>query len=148
MVGEGGEVVEVEVLERLDRREMRCPDPHRRARGLTVGELALQDGGEVFLVWPVLLAGPAAEVFPDPPGRGGLCGRGLPRPARSWGSLAPGRDRRSWKRSARSSSSRWVSSCFFRCGDGGRGIEIDAEESVVVRERADRDRVTIRMPAR
>ena len=64
---EAGQVVEVKVLEGLDRGEMGGADPHRGARGLAFGELALQDGGEVFLVGPVLPAGVVGELFPHPP---------------------------------------------------------------------------------
>jgi len=41
-------VVKVEVLERLDRWEVRGSDPHRRARGLAVRELAFWGRGKVF----------------------------------------------------------------------------------------------------
>ena len=67
-----GQVVEVEVLQRLHRREVRGADPHGGAGGLAVGDLALQDRGQVLLVRPVLVAGLVGEFFPEAPDRRGL----------------------------------------------------------------------------
>jgi len=70
VAAERREVVEVEVLEGLDLREVRGPDPHDRAGVLRVRDLPFQDRDEVFLVRPVLLAGAIAELFTDLPDRG------------------------------------------------------------------------------
>jgi hypothetical protein len=50
-------VVEVEVLQGLHRREVGGADAHDAALGLPVGDLPLQQGGQVLLVRPVLVAG-------------------------------------------------------------------------------------------
>jgi hypothetical protein len=44
------QVIEVEVLQRFDLREMRGADPHDGALGLAVGDLALQQRSEILLV--------------------------------------------------------------------------------------------------
>ncbi len=59
-------MVEVEVFQSFHCREVDGADPHGGAGGFTIGELALQYRGEVFLVRPVLVAGVIGELFPDP----------------------------------------------------------------------------------
>lgn len=58
------QVIEVEVLQGLDRREVGGADPHDGALGLAVGDLALEERSEVFLVRPVLVPGLVGELFP------------------------------------------------------------------------------------
>src|SRR5213078_4142168 len=67
-----GQVVEVEVLQCLHGREVGGADAHDGAFGLPVGDLALQQGGQVLLVRPVLVAGLGGELFPECADGGGL----------------------------------------------------------------------------
>ena len=64
-----GQVIEVEILQRLDRREVGGADPHHGALGLAVGDLPLQQGGEVLLVRPVLRKVPDPSRQPQPTAR-------------------------------------------------------------------------------
>jgi len=53
----GGLLVEVEVLDRLDRGHLGGADPQPGAGGVAGGDFSLEDGGEVVLVGPAGVAG-------------------------------------------------------------------------------------------
>ena len=75
-------VIEVEVLQGLHRREVRAGDPQAGAGGFPVGDLPLQDCGQVLLMRPPVL-----------PGRGGR----PPLPRFGHSLLAAWRCGRSWR---------------------------------------------------
>lgn len=57
-------MVEVEVLQRFDLREVGGADPHHGALGLPVSDLALKQGRQILLVGPVRIAGLGGQVLP------------------------------------------------------------------------------------
>ena len=66
-----GLVVAVELLERLDLREVGRGQADLDAVGFSVGDLAGQHGGQVLLVRPALGAGLGGQFGPDPADQGG-----------------------------------------------------------------------------
>lgn len=62
VLAQGVLMVNVEVLKRLHLRAVRCASTDLDAGGLPVGDLAAQDGGQVFLLGSALPTGGIGEV--------------------------------------------------------------------------------------